>query len=165
MQNNLFLLPVNEVCKGYVFTRVYHSVHRGRVGIPVCIADGSEHALQVSRTVVSQNALQVCRPTPTGEVEGSGLGVVSRPTPRAEVEGSGLGALQAHTQGVPRPTLGGSPCPHPDRGYPSLHWARPPFPSRQILLWAVCILLECILVSIHAVKNPKILNKKVTSNH
>ena len=43
----------------------------------------SQHALQV----VSQHALQVSR------------GEVSRPTPRGEVEGSGKGGLQAHTQG------------------------------------------------------------------
>ena len=48
----------------------------------------------------------VSRPTPRGEVEGSGWGV-SRPT---------LGDLQAHTWGVSRPTAGGgsgSPGPHP----------------------------------------------------
>ena len=42
----------------------------------------SQHALQVSGVVVSQHALQV-----------------SRPTPKGEVEGSGLGGLQAHTWG------------------------------------------------------------------
>ena len=49
-----FLPPANEVCEGYVFT-------------PVC---------------------QSFRP------QGAG---VSRPTPRGEVEGSGWGGLQAHT--------------------------------------------------------------------
>ena len=34
----------------------------------------SQHALQVSGLVVSKHALQVSRPTPKGEVEGSGLG-------------------------------------------------------------------------------------------
>ena len=34
----------------------------------------------------------VSRPTPKGEVEGSGQGV-SRPTPRGEVEGSGRGGV------------------------------------------------------------------------
>ena len=74
------------------------------------------------------HALQVSRPTPRGEVEGSGKGggVVSRPTPRGEVEGSGkggwspgphpgvggvegsgLGGLQPHTRGVSRPTIAG----------------------------------------------------------
>ena len=47
-----FLPPANEVCEGYVFTRVCHSVRGG----------------------VSQHALQVSRPTPKGEVEGSGRG-------------------------------------------------------------------------------------------
>ena len=49
--------------------------------------------------MVSQHALQVSRPTPRGEVEGSGLGGSPGPHPGGEVEGSGLGGLQAHTQG------------------------------------------------------------------
>ena len=60
-----------------------------------------------------------------GEVEGSGLGGVSRPMPR----------------GVSRPTPRGSPGPHPGDE------ASTPLPhSRRLLLWAVRILLECILV-------------------
>ena len=63
--------------------------------------------------VVSQHALQVSRPTPRGEVEGSGLGGFQAHT-WGEVEGSGLGGLQAHTQGeVERSGLRGSPGPHP----------------------------------------------------
>ena len=50
--------------------------------------------------VVSQHALQVSRPTPRGEVVGSGQGV-SRPTPR------------------------GSPGPHPGGVYPSMYLGRP----------------------------------------
>ena len=70
--------------------------------------------------VVSQHALQVSRPIPGGKLRGlaSGRGV-SRPTPKGEVEGSGLGSLQAHplgslqahTGGLSRPTLGVSPGP------------------------------------------------------
>ena len=41
----------------------------------------SQHALQISRGV-SQHASQVFRPTPKGELEGSGRWGVSRPTPR-----------------------------------------------------------------------------------
>ena len=48
------------------------------------------------RGYVSQHALQVSRPTPKWELEGSGWGV-SRPTPRGKVEGFGWGGLQAHT--------------------------------------------------------------------
>ena len=48
----------------------------------------SQHVLQVSGGVY-QHTLQVSRPTPKGELEGSGLGV-SRPT---------LGGSPAHTQG------------------------------------------------------------------
>ena len=113
----------------------------------------SQHALQVSRGgggwypsmpcrsggVVSQHALQVSRPTPKGEVEGSGLGVsrptprgVSRPIPRGVSRSTPRGwSLQAHTWGG---------------GYPTMHRGRPP--SRWLLLQVVCILLECILVLI-----------------
>ena len=52
----------NEVCEGYVFTRVCHSVHKGGGG------------------VIYQYALQVSRPTPGGELRGLAWGV-SRPTP------------------------------------------------------------------------------------
>ena len=49
---------------------------------------------------------------------------------QGEVEGSGQQGLQTHTGGGV---------------YPTMHWGRHP-PSRRLLLWAVCILLECILV-------------------
>ena len=67
-------------------------------GIPACLAAGLHWG------VVSQHALQV-----------------SRPTPKGEVEGSGLGGLHAHTWGV-------SPGPHPGGVCvcPSMHWGRPP---------------------------------------
>ena len=70
-----------------------------------------------------------------------------------------LADLQAHTQGgswgvwpggVSRPTLGGVSKPT-SRGYPSMHWGRPPSP--RLLLRAVRILLECILVGIFRSKN------------
>ena len=76
----------------------------------------SQHALQVSRGVF-QHVLQVSRPTPKGEVEGSGLGL-------------------GRSGGVSRPTPGGSPGKQPPT-------------SRWLLLRAVCILLECILVSVN----------------
>ena len=64
----------------------------------------------------------VSRPTPGG---------VSRPTPR----------------GVSRPTPRGVVSRPTPRGvYPSMHWGRNSPPPQQLLLWAVCILLECILV-------------------
>ena len=98
--------------------------------------------------LVSQHALQVSRPTPSGEVEGSGLGRgISRPTSRGEVEGSAqggspgphwrVGGLQAHTWGE-------SPS-HTQRGV-SQHALRQTPPPRRLLLRAVRILLECILV-------------------
>ena len=60
----------------------------------------SQHALQV----VSQHALQVSR---RGGVSQHAL-QVSRPTPKGELVGSGWGGLQAHTHGgVSRPIPGG----------------------------------------------------------
>ena len=91
----LFLPPANEVCEGYVFTRVSHSVHRGGGGVWY----PSMHCMFLSTGgVVSQHALQVSRPTPRGKVEGSGLG----------------GGLQAHTWGwgwVSQPALRQTPLP------------------------------------------------------
>ena len=107
---NVFFTARNEVGARLCFTRVCDSVHRGRRGL-------SQHALQV----ISQHALLVSRPTPSGQLEGSGLG--------GQLRGLARGGLQAHTQGV----------------YPSMHWNRPP-PSWRLLLRAVRILLECILV-------------------
>ena len=85
----------------------------------------------------------VSRPTPGGVCRGSwGVwpGGISRLTPRGEVEGSGWGGgLQA----TPLST-------GPHQGEVSQHALRQtPLPraSRWLLLWAVRILLECILVS------------------
>ena len=103
---------------------------------------------------VSQHALQVSRPTPKGELEGSGWGDVFRPTPRGQVEGSGLGGspgphpggeVEGSGWGSPGHTTGGVTRPTPEgvsrltpRGvgglqahtgeevYPSMHWGRPP---------------------------------------
>ena len=106
--------PANEVCEGYVFTRVCQSFcSRLGGGIPSCIAGGiSHHALQV----VSQHALQVS----SGEVVSQHVLEVSRPTPRRELRGLARGGspgpypggLQAHTWGVSRPT--------PKGGFPSM---------------------------------------------
>ena len=119
-----FLPPTNKVCEGYVFTHVCHSFCSQGGGIPACTAGGIPACLA---------GLQAHT---RGEVEGSG----QRGSP-----GSQLGGLQAHSWGVSRPTPGGCPGPHL-RGYPSMYWGRHPPPSRQLLLWAVCILLECISV-------------------
>ena len=116
--------------QGYVFTCVCDSVHR----------EGWYPSMHC-RWYPSIP----CRQSPWG-VGGWGLGgwgvvsqhalQVSRPTPRGEVEGSGLGGLQAHTQGA-------SPGPH-SVGV-SEHALRQT-PPRRLLLWVVRILLECILV-------------------
>ena len=78
--------PQTKLREGYVFTGVCDSVQAGGW--------------------VSQHALQVSRPTPGGEVEGSGLG-----------------GLQAHTQGGNCGVCpGGSPGPHSgEGGSPGLH--------------------------------------------
>ena len=108
----------------FLHLSVSHSVHRGVV---------SQHALQM----VSQHALQqgggiqAClagfQAHTQGEVEGLARGV-SRPTPKGEVEGSGWGCLQAHTRGVsPGPHLGvsgthqGGLQAHTRGVYPSMH--------------------------------------------
>ena len=87
---------------------VSNQERRRRGGIPACIADGIPACLAGIQGwgVVSQHALQVSRPTPKGEVEGSGL---SRPTPRGE---SGLWGSPGPTKGISRPKPRGSPGPH-----------------------------------------------------
>ena len=100
LRTQTLLLPANEVCEGYVFTRVCQSFCSGggEGGVPACSAGGIPAYLAgLGGGVVSQHALQV-----------------SRPTPRREVEGSGLGGLQAHTQGgLQAHTLGGVSRPTP----------------------------------------------------
>ena len=91
-----------------------------------------------------------------GEVEESGLGGDLQAHTQGEVEGSGLGGspgphpggrgLQAHTQGVfPGPQPGGLQT-H-TQGVSQHTLRQTPPQSRQLLLRAVCILLECILVT------------------
>ena len=65
-----FLPSANEVCEGYLFTRVCHSVHGG-----------------------------VSRPYPGGRLRGL-AGGVSRPIPREEVGGSGQGGSPGPGPGV-----------------------------------------------------------------
>ena len=79
------LLPTNEVCEGYFFTPVCHSVHRG-AGIPACIA-----GLQALTQRVSSRVWLGGSPGPC------------------------LGSLQAHTQGSPGPELGRVSRPKPRR--------------------------------------------------
>ena len=97
--------------------------------------------------VISQHASQVSRPIPRWEVEGSGRGGLQAHT-QGEVEGSGQGegSPGPHPGGRLRGLAGGSPGPHQGGWYPSMHWGRPSAHSRQLLLRAVDILLECILV-------------------
>ena len=90
----------NEVGAGYVFTRVCDSVHKVG-GISACIAGGIPACLAAGLVGgVTQHALQVSRPTPRWEVEGSGQG----------------GSPGPHPGGVSRPTPGGCipACPEAD---------------------------------------------------
>ena len=110
------LLPLaNEVWGKVIFSEVCvkNSVHGGGGGIPACIAGGIPACLAAGLlvgVVVSQHALQVSRgevsrPTPRGEVEGSGWEGVSRPTPKG-------GSPSPHRGGVSRPTPGGGVSQH-----------------------------------------------------
>ena len=92
-------------------------------------------SMPCSRGVVSQHALQVSRPISRGESEGSGWRGLQAHT-------QGEGGLQAHTWGAPGP--------HPGGCIPACSEADTPSP-RWLLLWAVRILLECILVNINPV--------------
>ena len=94
----------------------------------------SQHALQQVSRGVSQHSLQVSRPTPRGEVQGSDQGGSPGPHP---------GGLRC---GPGDPPLGvGSPGPHPV-GCVSQHALRQTPPPRWLLLRSVRIVLECILV-------------------
>ena len=112
----------------------------------------SQHALQVSRGVVSQRALQVVSqhalqvsrgvsgPTPRGEVEGSGQGGSPGPHLGGSLgphlrgsPGPHPGGLQAHTRGVSRPTSGGGLQAHTRGGSLSQHALRQ-IPPKQSML-------------------------------
>ena len=136
----ILLPPANEVWGKVIFSEacVKNSIHGGGGGgIPACIAGGIPACLAAIQGVVSHHALQVSRPTPKGEVEGSGLGGISRPTSRGKLRGLACGG------GVSRPTLRGGLQAH-TQGV-SQHALRRVPPSRRLLLRAVRILLECIL--------------------
>ena len=89
-----FLPPANEVCEGYVFTRVCQSFCSGGV---------SQHALQV----VSQHVSRGVYPSMPYRFPGPHPGRSLRGLPRGR-EGS-----PGPHPGVSRPTPGGSPGPHP----------------------------------------------------
>ena len=97
------LPPANVVCEGYVFTRVCHSVHKGGGCYPSMHCRWyTSTPCSRSRGVISQHALQVSRPTPSGEVEGDLGGGSPGPHPRGKFRVSQVhtqGGLQAHTWG------------------------------------------------------------------
>ena len=103
------LPPANEFCEGYVFT-------------PVCQSFCSQGG-----------ALQAPRPTPRGEVEGSGLGGspgphprgVSRPTPRGVSKPTPRGSRGPHLGGSPGSHQRGSPGPHLEGSQHALRQAPP----------------------------------------
>ena len=69
-------------------------------GIPACLAGGNPACLAGLQggVCVSQHALQVSRPTPKGELEGSDWGGAPGPHPRVGLQAHTWGCLQAHTQ-------------------------------------------------------------------
>ena len=91
-----FLPPANEVCEGYVFTCVCHSVHRGDCLVPGWGAGPSGVPGPRGCLVLGGSGSSMpCRflgPHPRGKLRG----IWSRPTPKGEVEGD---LVQAHTQG------------------------------------------------------------------
>ena len=94
--NKQLLPPANEVCEGYVFTR--ECPLGGGGGIPACLASGIPVYL-AGLQGWGWFPIMPCRspgPHPGGSIR-SLSGGVSRPTPRGEVVGSGQGGLQAHT--------------------------------------------------------------------
>ena len=78
------------------------------------------------------------RPRPRGRF--GALAGAPRPTTMGRLGGLARGELSRPTPG------GGCPGPGPEGGTVSQHALRQTSPSRQLLLRAVCILLECILV-------------------
>ena len=126
----------NYCCGKVIFTARKRSLGQDNIFSSVCQEFCSQFTVHSSRGYprmhcrwypsmlcsrgVSQHALQV-----------------SRPTPRRKLRGLARGGLQAHTWGI-----GVSPA-HTQGVYPSIHWGRTPW----WLLRAVCILLECVLVS------------------
>ena len=149
LRTQTLLPPANEVCEGYVFARVCQSFCSGggEGGVPACSAGGIPAYLAGLGGVVSQHALQVSRPSPRREVEGSGWGGSPGPHPRGKLRGLAWGGLQAHTQGdLQAHTLGGLQA-HTQGGVPACTEADTPPPSRRLLPQVLRILLECILVT------------------
>ena len=125
------LPPANEVCEGYDFTPVCHSVHRGCLG-----------------------------PGPGGRLVGPVGGVYTQTRGGGWGSGGGMsrhapwwGDVQAQAQGVQAQPWGGV----------SQHALRQTPPSRQLLLRAVRILLECIVVHC-AIKSWELITRSSSKN-
>ena len=121
-----------------MFLQVSVILFTGRGGIPACLAGGIPACL-----AGLWGCIPACLAGFQAHTQGRAWGVwpwgVSRPTPG--------GSLQVHTQMVSRPRPGGGgglPGPHPGWCIPACTEAD--HPSWWLLLWAVRILLECILV-------------------
>ena len=89
------------------------SVHRGYPSMhcrsyPIMLCNRSPQG------VVSQHAFQVSRPTPTGEVEGSGLGGFPGPHPGRKLRGLAWGVSRPTPRGVSQHALRQTP---PADGY------------------------------------------------
>ena len=150
-----FLPPANEVWGKVIFSAacVKNSVHGGGGGIPACIAGGIPACL----AAVGWYPSIPCRfpgPHPGGKL-GVWPGGSPGPYPRGKLRGLaggspgphwGEGVLQAHTGGgvLQAHTRGGLQAHTQGKCIPACTEADPP----RLLLWAVRILLECILVLI-----------------
>ena len=122
----IYLYHPQRSCKGYVFTRVCHSVHRGR---------GSTCAGTSPQTRYTPNPPdQVHPPRP-----GTPPRQVHHPIP-----------YQVHPPAPGTPPRPGTHTPPGPGTYPAGSGTPPgpgtPPPSRRLLLRTVRILLECILV-------------------
>ena len=87
---------------------------RNKVGAKLCFLHVSVILFMGGGWMVSQHALQVVSQHALQQVWGGVVSQhalqVSRPTPKGEVKGSGQGGLKAHTWGVSRPTPRGVPA-------------------------------------------------------
>ena len=174
MQKSNLLPPANEVCEGYVL----HVSVCPRVGGGLqAHSQGGGREIWLGGLQAPHLGGGVSRPTPRGSPgphPGGSPGPHpggypsihwGRPPPNRQLllrVVYSQGGLRDLAGGSPGPTPGGSPGPHPGSlqahtqgvsritpggGIPACSEALDP-PNRRLLLWAVRILLECILVLI-----------------
>ena len=143
--DNAFLPSANEVCKGYVFTRVCHSVQGGGdVSWPIPRGEVERYGqggLQAHTQGGGWGVLAGGSPDPYlgGRLRGLAKGFFGS-IPGGEVGGLARGISRPRPVGESRLRWGGGCIPACTEADPPPPW------SRWLLLWTVHILLECILV-------------------